>query len=117
MTLDSYLSPARSSPKPSDQAFVDLYCGPGGFGTSVGDYFTNAAAVDSEADPCATYRINHRSTRVYHMKVNDFLDRCVPKDFEGVTISAEVFFPFRRRCTFPAKLVTSAITSATSACS
>ncbi len=89
MTLDAYLFPARSFPKPSDQAFVDLYCGPGGFGTGVEDYFTNAAAVDSEADPCATYRINHRKTRVYQMKVGNFLRGCIPKDFEGVTINAE----------------------------
>lgn len=72
---------------------LDLYAGMGGFGTGFGRYFSVSEAVDYWKDACQTYQANHRDTAVRNTLVEEYLDSCIPKDFEGMLFTGVIGGP------------------------
>ena len=77
----------------SDLQVLDLYCGPGGLGTGFSKRFNVVHAVDYNKDACATYQTNHRETSVKNMPITDFIENCIPKDYEGFLYSGIIGGP------------------------
>lgn len=71
---------------------MDLYCGMGGLGSGFAPFFTVLDAVDLWKDACATYHANHPTT-VREMPVIEFLDKCIPKDYDGILYTGIVGGP------------------------
>ncbi len=67
-----------------DENVLDLYSGMGGLSRGFNSFFNVVEAVDLWKDACETYHLNQTKTNVHNISVNQYLDRCIPKDFEGL---------------------------------
>ena len=76
-----------------DETVLDLFSGMGGLGTGFSQFFNVTEAVDKWHDACLTYHENHRETTVREKSVSDFLDTCIPKDFDGILFNGIVGGP------------------------
>lgn len=76
-----------------NETVLDLYSGMGGLSVGFNPYFTVLDAVDLWKDACQTYRLNHTQTKVHITTVNEYLDRCIPKDYEGMLFHGVVGGP------------------------
>lgn len=76
-----------------DETVLDLYSGMGGLSCGFDKYFNVIDAVDFCADACKTYSMNHKETNVHNSTVVDFLDLCIPKDFDGFLFSGIIGGP------------------------
>ncbi len=74
-----------------DFRVLDLYCGAGGMGSGIKQFFDVSYAVDTNEHAIATYSYNHHFTIPKKMRVEDFIhSNVIRKDYEvliGSTMS------------------------------